>query len=116
MSTPQFRASLTNAIHYWERGRLIYNVALFAVVCVIFLFYLPQSRHAMSFDLLQGFFVLAVLANIAYCAAYLVDLVAQSSGYQAVWFKFRWALLVLGILFASVITQFVARGIFASAT
>ena len=115
MSTPQFRASLTNAIHYWERGRVIYNVALLAVVCAIFLLHLPQSRQAMSFDLLQGLFVLAVLANIAYCAAYLVDLVVQSSAYRAVWFKFRWALLVLGILFALVITQFVARGIFAGA-
>jgi len=116
MSTPEFRASLTNAIHYWERGRVIYNVALLTVVCAIFLFHLPQSWQVMSFDLLQGFFVLAVLANIAYCAAYLVDLVVQSSGYQAAWFKYRWVLLTLGILFASVITQFVVRGIFASAT
>jgi hypothetical protein len=114
MST-QFRASLTNAIHYWERGRLIYNAVLFAVVGSVFLFHLPQSRQAVSFDLLQGLFVLAVLANIAYCAAYLVDLVVQSSGYQATWFKFRWLLLVLGISFASVITQFIARGIFANA-
>jgi hypothetical protein len=116
MSTPQFRASLTNAIRYWERGRLIYNFVLLGVVGSIFLFHLPQSQQAISFDLLQGLFVLAVLANVAYCAAYLVDLVVQSSGYQAAWFKFRWVLLVLGILFASVITQFVARGMFASAT
>lgn len=114
MST-QFRISITNAIHYWERGRLIYNAVLFAVVGSVFLFHLPQSRQAMSFDLLQGLFVLAVLANVAYCAAYLVDLVVQSSGYQATWFKLRWLLLVLGISFASVITQFVARGIFANA-
>lgn len=116
MMESHFRASLTNAIAFWERGRLVYNVVLLAVVGSIFVYHLPQSRQAVSFDLFQSLFVLAVLANVAYCSAYLVDLVVQSSGYQAAWLKYRWMLLVLGILFASTIAQFIARGTFAGAT
>jgi hypothetical protein len=58
-------------------------------------------------------FVLAVLANVAYCAAYVVDIFAQHSGFQALWLRYRWIVLAIGILFAGAITHLVAMGMFA---
>lgn len=115
MSTPEFRAALTDAIGYWERRRVVYNMVLVVVTGAVFLSRQPQSAHAISFGLAEELFVLAVLANIAYCAAYPVDLIVQSSGYRANWLRVRWVLLALGLVFAAVITQFVAAGMFSGA-
>jgi energy-coupling factor transporter transmembrane protein EcfT len=110
MST--IRENITDAIKFWERGRILYNVALAIVVVVHFIAAYPLSKAALSLNSALGLFLLAVVANIAYCAAYPVDLFAQWSGFRDVWRKYRWALLALGITFAAVITHFVSGGIF----
>jgi hypothetical protein len=69
-----------------------------------------------SFGLLQGLFVLAALANVAYCGAHLVDVVAQLSAFGALWLKLRWVVLLIGIAFAAVLANFFSQGIFARAT
>jgi hypothetical protein len=56
----------------------------------------------MNADSLLVLFVLAVLANVAYCAAYIVDVVAQISAFRSTWLRIRWMLLGLGVLFAGV--------------
>ena len=110
------RAALTNAIRYWERGRVLYNAVLLIVVLAVYFYGLPHSRQVLSVDVFLQIFILAMLANVAYCAAYVVDIVAQASGFQVTWLKARWILLALGIAFAATIAQFVARGIFGIAT
>lgn len=112
MDTTTFKDSVTNAIRYWERGRILYNAALLAVAAVVFCVFWPQSRAVLSVDLGLGLFVLAVLANVAYCAAYPVDLLLQCSGFRATWLRIRWGLFVIGTVFAIVIAQFFARGMF----
>jgi hypothetical protein len=72
----------------------------------------PASKTVLSVDLALFLFLLAVLANVAYCAAYVVDIFAQSSGFRAVWFKYRWVVFAIGLLFAGIITHFVALGMF----
>lgn len=109
MNTPTFRESVTNAIRYWERARIVYNVALIIVVAAVFWFYWPNSLQALDVDLVLGCFVFFVLANIAFCAAYPVDLLAQSSEFRPIWIRVRPAVFILGTLFASVITLFLAR-------
>ncbi|MBN8887606.1 MAG: hypothetical protein J0I77_17915 [Rudaea sp.] len=116
MNSQAIRSTLTSAIWFWERGRIFYNLALCAVVLGIYTFNLPHAKQVLSLDSLLTLFVLAVLANVAYCAAYIVDIVAQSSDYRAGWLKTRWVLLVVGILFAAAITQFCARAIFSIET
>ena len=106
------KQALSDALRYWEPRRIVYNVALGLVVMVGFLVNLPSSRSSLNFDLLQGLFVLAVLANIAYCAAHIVDIVLQISAYRAVWLRVRWILLSIGIAFAAVLANFLSRGIF----
>ena len=57
-------------------------------------------------------FILAVLANVAYCAAYLPDLVLQFSTFRDGWLRWRWSLLTLGILFAGALTYLFTQGLF----
>lgn len=108
------KQALSDALRYWEPRRILYNVALGLVVVVVFLANLPSSRSSLSFDLLQGLFVLAVLANVAYCAAHIVDIVLQISAYRTTWLRVRWILLAIGVAFAAVLANFFSRGLFAN--
>lgn len=58
--------------------------------------------------------MLAVLANVAYCVAHMVDIVLQFSDYRTTWIRFRWVLLAIGVAFAAVLASFFSRGFFAS--
>jgi hypothetical protein len=106
------RDALTDAIRYWERRRIVYNVALAAIVLGLFVANLPASTAHLNLDLAQGLFVLAVLANVAYCAAYPVDVFAQMSGVRGTWLRYRWILFVIGLLFAGIIARFIAQSMF----
>jgi len=115
MDLREFRESLTDAIRDWEPRRILYNVVLAAIVLTYFGLNYPASKE--SWLSLNGglfIFMLAVLANVAYCAAYVADIFAQSSGFRLVWVKYRWILLIIGILFAGTITRFFALAMFAS--
>ena len=101
---------LTDAIRYWERRRIAYNAVLVVVVVTVFVLRWPESRSAISIDLLLRFFILAVLANVAYCAAYVVDIAVQLSAFQASWKRYRWVLFAIGVVFASIIARFIAAG------
>jgi hypothetical protein len=69
MDAQTFRESVTAAIRYWESRRLIYNGVLAAVVLTYFGLGYPYSKSNVSLDLVLYLFLLAVLANVAYCAA-----------------------------------------------
>ena len=97
-SRVSFRDALSDAIAYWEPRRLLYNGALLVVVIGAFVAGWPVSRRAIEGQSALVLFVLAVLANVAYCAAYLPDLAMQHSSFRASWLRVRWALLVIGIL------------------
>lgn len=112
MHTLTFRTFAHDAVRYWERGRIAYNLALLAVVAIVFMHFWPTSRQALSLDLAQGLFVLAVLANVFYSSAYLVDLFAQYAGFADGWRRRRWMLWTLGTVLACVLAQFVSRGMF----
>jgi hypothetical protein len=76
METLTFRESLAGAIRYWEPRRLIYNAVLAAIVLIYFGINYPATKSLVSIDSVLGLFLLVVLANVAYCAAYLVDLLS----------------------------------------
>jgi hypothetical protein len=113
MESQSFRESLTDAIHYWEPLRLVYNAVLAGVVLTYFWIAYPASKADLSIDSILFIFLLAVLANVAYCAVYLVDFFAQASGYRETWRKYRWVLFAIGLLFAGTITRFWAFAMFA---
>jgi hypothetical protein len=106
------RESATDAIRFWEPRRLIYNAALAAIVLLSFVASYPASRVELTVDGALGVFLLAALANIAYCAAYVVDIFAQLSDYRELWRKFRWILFLIGMLCAGIVTRLFAMGMF----
>jgi hypothetical protein len=101
-----------NALRYWEPRRLIYNAVLGLVVVAHLVAAWPASRTKVSFDVFLALFLLAVLANVAYCAAYAVDLFVQFSGLDAARRRGRVVLLIVGTAFAAAITHFFAAGFF----
>lgn len=107
------RDALSDAIRYWEPRRILYNAVLLLVVATTYWANLPASSAVLNADALQVLFVLAVLANVAYCAAYIADVVAQISAFRGIWLRVRWMLLAIGVLFAGVLAHFFSGGLFA---
>ena len=114
METPGYREVASDAIRYWEIKRVFYNLALAGVVLIHFFAAWPGSGEILQVDALLGLFLLAVLANVAYCATYIVDIFAQMTGYRELWRNFRWVLFAIGLLFAAVLTHFFSSGIFSA--
>ena len=98
-----------NALRYWEPRRLVYNGVLASVVVAHIIVAWPDSRQKLSVDLLLGMFVMAVLANVAYCAVYVADLFVQFSGLDAAWQRWRVVVLMVGTAFAATITHFIVQ-------
>jgi hypothetical protein len=112
MESPTFRESVSDAIRFWEPRRLVYNGLLALIVLVYFLKAYPMSKAILTLDSILGLFLLAVLANVGYCAAYLADVFAQWSSYRDLWRQYRWVRFAVGMLFAGILTRFIAIGIF----
>ncbi len=112
MEKADLRDYATDAIRFWEPWRLLYNLTLAVIVIIYFAIAYPDSKSSLSLDFCLGLFLLAVIANIAYCAAYLVDIFAQASGFRDLWRRYRKLLFIIGTLFAAIITRFIAMGMF----
>ena len=98
--------SIRDATRFWEPRRLIYNVMLTATA----LFWLTKDwtnfLPAMTWSSLGIVTVLALLANLCYCAAYLADLAIQVLLPSLAWSRSRWAIWSLGTLFAIVFESY----------
>ena len=105
-------AYIAEALKFWEPLRLLYNAVLFTVVLLHFRARSPESWSRLSFNVVLGLFVLAVLANIAYCAAYAVDIFVQLSGLKRQWKVGRMVLFVIGALFGAVLAHFFVDAMF----
>ena len=95
---------LRDAIRYWEPRRLWYNVALTALTAACVVVTWPHFRPAFTLSSLFKLTVLAILANVCYSAAYLVDVPMQWSSFRAAWQQRRWVLGLFGTLFALAFT------------
>jgi hypothetical protein len=101
-----FREIISDALAYWERRRVGYNLVLGAIVVGWVVLTWPHFRGAFTWSSLLALFVLAVLANACYCAAYLVDIPVQYSSFRVPWRRRRWVLWALGVVFAGVLTYY----------
>ena len=115
MEWQSWRDSFTDAIRFWEPRRAIYNAVLATIVLAYFAVGYPASKEYVSVNGILLLFLLAVLANVAYCAAYVVDLFVQASGFRDAWRRNRWVLFVIGLLFAGALTRFWSMAIFTEA-
>jgi len=85
---------------------VLYNGALLAVVLFHVWAGWPASKSHLTSDTLIFLFILAVLANVAFCAAYAVDLFVQFSGARNSWPRWRSYVLAVGIAFGAALAHF----------
>ena len=102
----QLREILDDAIRYWESRRLAYNLVLIVVVIAWVATTWPHFRGALTLESLLALVILAAIANLCYCAAYLVDIPMQYSSFCVVWRRRRWLLWVVGMLFAVALSNY----------
>lgn len=106
LAPPPLRALLDDALRYWEPRRITYNLLLGAIVLAWLILTWPHFRTALTLQALLLMFVLAVLANVCYCAAYLVDIPLQGSSFRRLWRRWRWGLWVVGMLLAAILANY----------
>jgi len=100
------RGIMTDAIRYWEARRIPYNLLLTGIVVVWIAWTWPHFRPAATLNSLLAMLVLAVLANLCYCSAYVADLAMQYSHYRNSWVRWRWGLWTFGMLFAALLANY----------
>ena len=94
------RAALLLSARFWEPRRWLYNLVLTVVVLNWLAGTWPHFRAALVPSSLLPLAFLALLANLAYTAAYLVDLPLQLSTLPACLNRRRWLVWLLGTLLA----------------
>jgi hypothetical protein len=95
-----------DALHFWEPRRLLYNLVLAAVVVTWIVATWPHFRPVFTlFDLLR-LTILGLIANALYCSAYFLDLPLQHSSFGPQWRSRRWALWLVGMLLAFLLTNY----------
>ena len=101
-----------NGLRYWEPRRIFYNVVLAVVVLGHLFAAWPRVQARLSFDLTLQVFLMAVVANLCYCAVYLADVFLQLSALEEAIRIGRALLLGVGTAFAATIAHFMAKGMF----
>jgi hypothetical protein len=66
----------------------------------------------LSVNVFMSMILCAILLNVAYCAAYIPDVLVQMSEFRERWASFRWGLFAIGALFAAILTRFWSLSIF----
>jgi hypothetical protein len=95
-----------SAPRFWEPRRLFYNLALSAVVLLWLVLTWPHFRPALALSPLLAMLVLALLANLCYSAAYLVEIPIQQLLPVEYWNRSRWAVWIFGTLFALLLENY----------
>lgn len=103
---PRSQSIFGDALRYWELRRIPYNLVLAAVVVAWIVLSWPHFRPAFNWPSLLALLVLAALANLCYCAAYLADVPMQFSSLRDLWHRRRWILWLVGMLFAILLTNY----------
>jgi len=100
-----WRDSFCEALRYWERRRTLYNGVL-AAVSIFWFAWLHFPRPAANVGNGLRLLGLALIANVLYCAAYIVDIPLQLSNLRTLWMRRRWALWLAGTAFAMLLTSY----------
>lgn len=77
-----FRGPFVDAVRYWEARRLLYNLVLAVVTVAWVAATWPHFRTGLTLSSLPPMAVLALLANICYCAAYIVETALLHSSFE----------------------------------
>jgi hypothetical protein len=105
-SSNGIREYVDEAIRFWEPRRIAYNLVLTVVTAGWFLLGWSHFRAAFHLEFFLYLLILAVAANICYCAAYLVDIPLQYSSFRPVWRRRRWWLWLAGVLLGVLLASY----------
>ncbi len=104
--TATFGGVFADSVRFWEPPRLLYNVVLAVVVLIWLLATWPHFRAMLTLQSLLLLVVLGLIANVCYCAAYLIDIPLQFSSFGSTWKRLRWGLWAFGMLLAIVLANY----------
>jgi len=96
---------ISNAVRFWEQRRIAYNLLLTMVFVgwvVVSWRFLKGAFSLVNFVQLA---VLALIANVLYCAAYLAELFFKDSAVSK-WHHWRWGIWIVGTLFAILVESY----------
>lgn len=100
------RADFRDAAKFWERGRIWHNLGLTIAVLLWIVFTWPHFRPAMNWVALGKMLVLALLANLCYCAGYVAELFMQPVTPRMLWRRVRVIVWIAGMLFALLLENY----------
>jgi len=101
---PEF--SFRDAARFWERQRVWYNAVLCGFVVLWVVWTWPHFRPALNLVALGKMLVLALLANLCYCAGYVAELFMQPLFARMYWRRVRWVAWAIGMLAASLLANY----------
>jgi len=93
------------AARFWELLRIPYNLLLVAVVALWVIVTWPHFRPALRFETLLPMGFLALVANVCYSAAYLMDFPLRHAA-QKFLGRWRWIVWTAGTLFAILLANY----------
>jgi hypothetical protein len=105
-SNDTHQAGWRGAVRFWEARRLWYNAVLFAIVMLWLVFTWPHFRPALNWLDFGRMCVLAVLANVCYCGAYVAEFFMQGAVPLTYWRRTRHAIWILGMVIAVVFSNY----------
>ena len=106
---PKESNSFVDALRFWEPRRIVYNLILVAVVMAWLIGTWPHFRPAVSLANFLRLCVLGGIANLLYCAAYLVEAPMQltvTGAPSAALNRVRAGVWVIGTVFAFLLTNY----------
>jgi hypothetical protein len=98
--------SFSDAAGFWERGRIWYNLVLSLAVLLWVVKTWPHFRPALTLEVLGKMLVLALLANLCYCAGYVAEMFMQPVLPRASWRRVRQVVWVAGMLLALLLENY----------
>ena len=95
-----------DVVRFWELRRIAYNGVLAVVVILWVAVSWPHFRPAFTWESLLFLIFAAALANLCYCAAYLVEFPMHTSAIRSGGKRWRWTVWLLGTVFAVVVANY----------
>ena len=97
---------LKDAAQFWEQRRIWYNAVLLLVVVLWVAVTWPHFRPAMNWVAFGKMTILALLANLCYCAGYVSEGFIQPLLPKEFWRRARWAVWLAGMLLAILFSNY----------
>ena len=95
-----------DAVRWWEWRRITYNAVLTALFVALTIRTWPRLQPELGPDKIRPLFVLALLANLCYSFAYLLDPLLSASPDRRIRHRVRLAVWVAGLLLAMLIETY----------